>query len=258
MSEMPIFCNQCGASNVAQARFCSACGAPLAAAPAVPNNQPPLLPPPPPAVHPWVPVVTSKKSAAKKPITCGGCFMIFLAVFVVMAIIGSIVGPPENEVATNVQRAKTTTESAAEQKQRQAAVQKQRREVAARHRVDQEKQAAGRAAKRRIERIVRRELESYEKAGSNWRNILIRRNTSQDDLIKLARKLHQEDPTSYFRFLDNDEEFQQYMDWDKNYPDDNYPYPKEWTEKHYIAMINQMSGTWSLHSRIGETIATLE
>lgn len=256
MSEMPIFCNQCGASNVAHARFCSACGIALPIASIVPSTHLPAEAPP---LSQAPPIPTTIQQSNKKPTPkivkgCLGCLGIYLLASVLFAIVAVVVDSSSEKPihsSSTANNASQVVESAAKKQQRLIAEKKRRQEIA-------EARANERAAERRIERIVIRELQSYEKAGSDWRNILIRRNTSRDDLIKLARKLHREDPSSYFRFLDNDEEFQQYMNWDKNYPSDFYPYPKEWTEKHHIAMINQMSGTWSLNTPIGETIATLE
>jgi hypothetical protein len=56
----------------------------------------------------------------------------------------------------------------------------------------------------------------------------------------LAKQLHAESPETPFRFFTDDKQFQKFMKWDLHYVSGAYPYPKEWTEKHYIAMLNRM------------------
>lgn len=142
------------------------------------------------------------------------------------------------------------------------------------------------------EKIVSyRELKSYEKSGKTWKSIVIPPKTSQADLIALAKDLHKKDAKSYFHIFDDDAKFQEYMDWDINYgkvrdkdgkvktidqcSDMNYcqslvqqqkyayPFPEAWSDKHEIAMINEMldisSGMmkWKLSSPLGIEIVGL-
>jgi len=139
--------------------------------------------------------------------------------------------------------------------------------------------------------VAYKELKNYEKSGNTWRSIVIPPKTSQADLIALAKDLHKKDAKSYFHIFDDDAKFQEYMDWDINYgkvkdkdgkvktidqcPDTNYcltlvqqqeyayPFPEAWSDKHEIAMINEMldisSGTmkWKLSSPLGLEISIL-
>lgn len=85
-----------------------------------------------------------------------------------------------------------------------------------------------------------RELPSYRKAGQNWRNIVVPPGIERESLIALATELHRQDSESSFRFFDDDEHFNAFQVWDEHYPDPNYPSPEEWTERHYLAMLNPM------------------
>ncbi len=111
-------------------------------------------------------------------------------------------------------------------------------------------------------KIVKRELATYNKGSFRYRNLLIRRDTDRDDLIQLARKLHQEDPKSNIRFFDDDKKFKDYMAWDINYRDPAHPFPEDWTESHYIAMVYKMAGDkgigWYLSDHHNQPITPLE
>ncbi len=100
-------------------------------------------------------------------------------------------------------------------------------------------------------RLIVQELESYEKAGRLWRNIVVSPKIKKEELITLAQQLHRENPNVSFRFFTDASKFQEFVSWDKNYPSAAYPYPKEWTKKHYLAMINQMLGEWQLYASDG-------
>ncbi len=153
----------------------------------------------------------------------------------------------------------------------------------------EENKASGETAQEKV--VAYRELKSYEKSGKTWKSVVIPPKTSQADLIALARELHRKDSKSYFHIFDDDAKFQEYMDWDINYGkvrdkdgkvktidqclDTNYcrtlvqqqkyayPFPEAWSDKHEIAMINEMldisGGTmkWKLSSPLGIEIAGL-
>ncbi len=142
-----------------------------------------------------------------------------------------------------------------------------------------------------VKTIAFKELTSYEKSGSTWRNIVISPEASQEDLVMLAKELHTKDPQSYFHIFDDDAEFQEYMDWDINYgkvKDKDgkvkqidqclniaycrtliqqgkyaFPFPEAWGNKHEIAIINKMLNTnnmdskWKLSDPFGVEISNL-
>ena len=86
-----------------------------------------------------------------------------------------------------------------------------------------------------------RELESYKKAGREWRNIVVDQKIKRDDLVRLARELHAAYPETPFRIFTDDEKFREFMQHDLRRPDPAYAYPEEWAERHYVADIN---GIW--------------
>src|SRR5207248_2354418 len=97
-------------------------------------------------------------------------------------------------------------------------------------------------------RLIVKELARYEKGGRLWRNLVIQPKIKKEELIGLAQKLHRENPTTAFRFFTDDKQFQQFADWDKNYPSDAHPSPEGWVKKHYVAIINRMEGRWQLYA----------
>jgi hypothetical protein len=61
---------------------------------------------------------------------------------------------------------------------------------------------------------------------------------SPAELVALAEKLHREDPNASVRFFDDDAKYKEFRLWDENYPDQRYPSPEDWTERHYLALLN--------------------
>jgi len=62
--------------------------------------------------------------------------------------------------------------------------------------------------------------------------------------------LFKEQP-GYYNFFTDDKEYQAFVASDLHYPSNNYPYPKKWANKHYLAMINKHAsrgylGEWAL------------
>jgi hypothetical protein len=57
-------------------------------------------------------------------------------------------------------------------------------------------------------------------------------------LITLALFFRTFAPNSPVRFFDDDKKFAEFKKADINYP--NYPSPENWTNKHYIALLNKM------------------
>lgn len=91
------------------------------------------------------------------------------------------------------------------------------------------------------EPVPTKSLGTYKKAGRIWTNLLIPRKLSRERLIKLAQDLHKSEPTTAFRFFDDDSQFQQFKDWDINYPSSVYQYPQKWVKAHHIANLQQMA-----------------
>ena len=143
----------------------------------------------------------------------------------------------------------------------------------------------------KTESVKYEELESYEKSGKTWGNIIIPENTSQEDLITLAKYLHKQYPKNYFHIFDDEAKFEEFMNWDINYgkvidTDGKtktidkctditycrnlikqekyaYPLPKEWSDTHEIAIINEIfnskykSMKWVLSTPMGTKISDL-
>lgn len=105
-------------------------------------------------------------------------------------------------------------------------------------------------------------LPEYAKNGHPLKNVLIRPKTDKDSLIQLARYLHSSNPQANFRIFDDDAQFQKFMDWDVNYPNKAYPYPKSWADKHYVGDVSykmaSAGGEWQLTDPTGKKLASLE
>lgn len=138
--------------------------------------------------------------------------------------------------------------------------------------------------------IAYKSLGTYDKSGQEWKNLMIPAETSQDDLIKLAKQIHKEDPDGNYHIFNDDAKYQQYKDWDINYgkvKDTDgkvktlnecldieycrkliqegkyaYPYPEEWAS-HEVGLINKMFDSdskqmkWLLSTPMGEKISDL-
>lgn len=84
-------------------------------------------------------------------------------------------------------------------------------------------------------------LGTYKKGSQTWTNLLIPKKVDQERLVKMAKELHKAEPKTYFRFFDDEKEFQQFKDWDMNYPNPVHPYPQKWVKEHHIANIQKMA-----------------
>jgi hypothetical protein len=97
------------------------------------------------------------------------------------------------------------------------------------------------------------ELGRYRKGGRLWVSVVIPRDLPREALIQLAKRLHQQEPDVSYRLFTDGKEYGKFAAWDQNYPSDDYPYPKGWAKKHYIAIVNLMAtlgGTrrWQLYA----------
>jgi len=109
--------------------------------------------------------------------------------------------------------------------------------------VEDQTERQGESDNRRRSGIIIKELDQYSDAGVTWRNFLIRKNVDRSDLILLAQELHRVDPNSFFKLVDDDSEFREYIDWEINYPNSSYPYPEGWATNHIIGWIIHASDT---------------
>ena len=100
-----------------------------------------------------------------------------------------------------------------------------------------------------------RELTAYKKAGRTWRSFVIPSGLDREHLVELARELHRRNPVASCRFFDDASQFDQYREWDQHYPSASHPYPEQWVNKHYIAMLNKMlapgGSRWQLEAAEG-------
>jgi hypothetical protein len=90
---------------------------------------------------------------------------------------------------------------------------------------------------------ILKEFPSDQHMGRHWRNIVISPNNSIEALTALAKRLHHDNPKTWFRiFTDgNDQQFRKYMLWNMHYASDKgpqHPYPEAWANRHAIAMIH--------------------
>jgi len=92
--------------------------------------------------------------------------------------------------------------------------------------------------------IKYQELGTNQKSdGEVWHNIAISYESTDEEVLKLAQKLHADFPNQRFRFFGNNNAsmISKYKAWDEHYPDEeNYPYPEEWADKYYLGIINEM------------------
>ena len=91
---------------------------------------------------------------------------------------------------------------------------------------------------------------------------MISKKLSKQELINIARQLHQEHPHTFFHFFDDNSKIKEYVQWDMHYPNPNYPYPEKWVDKHLKADINKMFTReglqWQLIEPFGSKIVALE
>jgi len=117
--------------------------------------------------------------------------------------------------------------------------------------------------------ISYKELGRYNDAGRTWVNILIPPAMDRETLVQLAQQLREQDVSSSFNIFDDASQLDQFVNSSINYGKvrdkdgvikditqcadiqycsdlvkqgkDAYPYPEEWANQHYIAMINEMA-----------------
>jgi hypothetical protein len=91
---------------------------------------------------------------------------------------------------------------------------------------------------------------SYAKAGRRWRMVVVKGPLADSGLIALAKDLHKMYSEESIHIFDDNSQVAAYENWTKNYPDNAYPYPEKWAQKHHVGMINKMlapgGATWQL------------
>ena len=111
--------------------------------------------------------------------------------------------------------------------------------------------------KRLIGKLIVKDLGTYQNIGMDWHNIQVKRKISNSDLTTLARYYHQQTPNDNYQFWRDDSQFEAYKDWDVNYPNPDYPYPEEWTDKHLAGVIRRSGDQWKLTNQAEEEIGSL-
>lgn len=81
----------------------------------------------------------------------------------------------------------------------------------------------------------------YTAAGKIWTNVLVSPDLDRDGIIAVATQLHDEAPGAYFHIFNDANQINAYAAWDVNYPDDRFPYPESWVNRHLVADIQQMT-----------------
>lgn len=82
---------------------------------------------------------------------------------------------------------------------------------------------------------------THTKGGQTWKHVVVAPLISDSDLIALAKELHAAFPKASFNIFDDAAQITAYVNWDKNYPSDAYPYPEGWLKKHHLGIINKMA-----------------
>lgn len=90
----------------------------------------------------------------------------------------------------------------------------------------------------------------HTKADRYWRMVVVKAPLTDSDLIALAKDLHTTYSEESICIFDDASKIKAYEDWDENYPNDAYPFPKQWVRKHHIGTVNRMlspgGSTWQL------------
>jgi hypothetical protein len=89
---------------------------------------------------------------------------------------------------------------------------------------------------------VLKEFPSYRIGAWHWRNVVVSPGLSLAALTALAKRLHADDPQSFFAVFTSGAEaqFRRFMLWDMYHtgPDAaRYPKPQKWMDQHLIAMV---------------------
>lgn len=81
-------------------------------------------------------------------------------------------------------------------------------------------------------------LGSYKVGTETWGSIVISSDATKEEVIKLAKELHEKNPNTHFDIFDDKTELKAIEKWhifgDKVY------YPEDWYFKHEVGMVNEM------------------
>lgn len=137
--------------------------------------------------------------------------------------------------------------------------------------------------------ISYKELESYQKSGQTWHNIVIATELSSDNLVKLAKQIHRKNPDDSYRIFNDESKLKEFILWDQNYgkvKDKDgkikdltectdftycqdlikqnkyaYPFPEDWSKVHHLGNVQQIMASggmeWQLIDPFGIKLADL-
>lgn len=122
--------------------------------------------------------------------------------------------------------------------------------------------------KETTQQIKTKELATYTKYSSPHKVVLVPANLMQEQLIDLARQLHEANPDTSFDLFDAETEVQKFIDWDKNRNSEDsgkkYFFPEKFVHEHRVASIMKLRRNkneemkWHLVDDGGTTIAVLD
>lgn len=97
-------------------------------------------------------------------------------------------------------------------------------------------------------------IDGYTLRGFEFAYYKIPANLSREELVALAKKIHDEEPKAQLILVDDDSQVQDYIAYAKAISAGNYEakLPKEWADKHIVANVQKMvSGKFVLYEGYG-------
>lgn len=97
-------------------------------------------------------------------------------------------------------------------------------------------------------------LESYTLRSFKFSYYLIPSALSREELIAMAREIHETEPDAQLVLVDDDSQLQDYITYAKEVSQgkEDAKLPKEWADRHIIANLQKlMGGTWMLYEGNG-------
>ena len=100
-----------------------------------------------------------------------------------------------------------------------------------------------------------KELESFQRDGESelWRNIVVSKDISADQLIELGTYLFKNHPRTRYNIFSDDTQFQAFKNWKLHFykeDHDKFPWPERWLSQHHVATINRMANPPILEWRL--------
>ena len=99
-----------------------------------------------------------------------------------------------------------------------------------------------------------RRLETYTLRSFKFSYYLIPAGLKREELIAMAREIHQGEPDAQLVLVDDDSQLQDYITYAKEVSQgkEDAKLPKEWADRHIIANLQKlMGGTWMLYEGNG-------